>query len=869
MNLVEPVPAALAGIALFIVPGLLLLALLPARERAALAFDEALFLTVAVSVCASAWLGLVLAELGAFSLTRAALIVGVVAAGTAALLRRRLAWPWPRPGRAAALVPAALVLAASFALHARPTEYLVGGRDPGIYVATMALIARTGGVAYVDPGVLSVPPEDVELFYRNPQGADFSWGRFMGVPLESPRSGRVVPEFFHLFPAFGAYLFQSMGVKGALATPPLFGILGTLAVYFALRRLLGGAPALLAALLLAVNVVQVWFARYPVSEGLSQLLFFLAFLAAVHWEERGGAAFGALAGAALGLTLLVRVDSVLLLPPLAVYLLWRHAAHGESWRRLAVFAIPFLVLAGHALAHALLFSRKYLLNLASRPYWQQPPLMWGLALLAAAALFSSVRLWGPPLVRHARERSEAVRRLAMGAVALAALYAYFLRPWLSAWAGADGNDRTQRLADPGLLRALGFHRLAAHDAQSLVRLGWFVGAPVLLLALLGLLGMMWRWRRAFFLPTAVTLTFTVFYLYKMRVWNDYYFALRRFVPLALPWVMAWAALALWRLARGGRARAWAAGALAMVALALQLRATLPLVRHVDWKGAVAFVDDVARRFGPDDAVIFEQPRSIHLLSLPLWAVHGVNTLELARFNPDPERLDHLVRSWRGRYRNVYFVHTYSTDLCGLFLQRMEEMSFGTHEWERALGRPPRGPQFHALRFRISRVVPPEQLQVPALPEVDIGGSDDFQVSGFFDKEGGGARTFRWTGACASVYLPGARPGAELQIVASGRHRPSDKPDLVRATLSGQPLGTFRVGDDWQEHVLRLPDPLPAGPPVLRLDVAAWRPANVVPTSQDVRDLGIMVDRLVVGAPPARPRGPDVKMPVSTGGGPSS
>ena len=55
-----------------------------------------------------------------------------------------------------------------------------------------------------------------------------------------------------------------------------------------------------------------------------------------------------------------------------------------------------------------------------------------------------------------------------------------------------------------------------------------------------------------------------------------------------------------------------------------------------------FVDDLARRFGPQDVVIFEQPRSVHLLSLPLWAVHGVNALELARFNPDPARLQHLV-----------------------------------------------------------------------------------------------------------------------------------------------------------------------------------------------------------------------------------
>jgi hypothetical protein len=31
--------------------------------------------------------------------------------------------------------------------------------------------------------------------------------------------------------------------------------------------------------------------------------------------------------------------------------------------------------------------------------------------------------------------------------------------------------------------------------------------------------------------------------------------------------------------------------------------------------------------------------------------------------------------------------------------------------------------------------------------------------------------------------------------------------------------------------------------VLRLDVAGWRPANTEPGSTDVRDLGVMVDRV--------------------------
>ncbi|HET7292525.1 MAG TPA: glycosyltransferase family 39 protein [Vicinamibacteria bacterium] len=851
MTPVAPLPATLAGLCVFALPGLVLLALLRPRERDALRFDEALYLVVASSVAFSAWVALALAELGRFSLSRASAVIALVCLAGLVLGRRRLGPPLPRLRRAQDLAPALVVLSLAFALQARPTEYLLGGRDPGTYIAAMGMVARTGGIAYTDPGVLSIPPEDVELFYRNPQNPDYSWGRFLGFPLESPRTGRVFPEFFHLFPAFGAYLFATMGVKGALATPPIFGILGTLGAFFAFRRLFGEATGLLAGLLLATNVVQVWFGRYPVSEPLSQFLLFLALVLLAVFEAEEAPVFGALVGAALGLSLLVRIDSVLIALPLGLYLLVRHA-HGElPWRKAASILVPFALLAAHAGLHAALFARKYLVSIATRPYWSQPAWVWALA--AASVL---VALWaagrhGDALVVWLEAKGERLRLAVMAGLLLLALYAYFLRPLLSAWAGGDGNEPALRWADASWLEALGFRRLAAHDAQALVRLGWFVSPLALVLALLGLLLAVRDFRPRLLFGLASFLAFAGFYFYKIRVYNDYFFALRRFMPVVVPWIFALAAFLLVRLAARGGPRRLLAGALALALLAAQATGLSPIAAFTDWKGAVRFVEDVARRFQKDDIVVFEQVQSIHLLSLPLWAVHGVNILELARFNPDPERLRHLIAVWRGRYRNLYFVHTYRTDLCGVFLERVEDKAFGSFEWERAYGRVPERPEFRSLHFTISRVVPPEELQVPPLREVDLGGSDDFQVSGFHDKEGGGDETYRWTGACASLYLPGARGGDTVALRVSAGQRPATaKPPVVSASLSGVALGVFTPGLAFADARLRLPDPLPSGPPVLRLDVPAWRPANVLSGSSDTRDLGVMVDRVRLEARPA-------------------
>ena len=57
------------------------------------------------------------------------------------------------------------------------------------------------------------------------------------------------------------------------------------------------------------------------------------------------------------------------------------------------------------------------------------------------------------------------------------------------------------------------------------------------------------------------------------------------------------------------------------------------------------------------------------------------------------------------------------------------------------------------------------------------------------------------------------------------------------------LGSFDAGPDWQAFTLRVPPGFGGATPVLRLDVPGWRPANTEKGSSDVRDLGVMVDRV--------------------------
>ena len=159
-----------------------------------------------------------------------------------------------------------------------------------------------------------------------------------------------------------------------------------------------------------------------------------------------------------------------------------------------------------------------------------------------------------------------------------------------------------------------------------------------------------------------------------------------------------------------------------------------------------------------------------------------------------------------------------------------------------------------VAFSLSRVVEPETLRVTTEPLIDIGGSGDPQTSGFFESEATGERTYRWTGGClddrgnatGSIYVPAATGGARLRIRSTAHLRPSTaKPAHVLAFFDGVPVGEFTADGTWRDFEITLPDPLPKGSKILRLDVPAWRPSNTDPLATDTRDLGIMVDSVEV------------------------
>jgi hypothetical protein len=176
------------------------------------------------------------------------------AAAAAGRLRLRLGAKALRPGLTA-LLPLSLVLLGLWRFFP-PSEYVIGGKDPGVYMNEGIQIAQRGAIVVRDEAVSSLPPFARDLFFLLPTAittAYGSWGLSRGPDAGGCRA------VSHLFPASCDRLRRrrphGREARGRRVGDPV------LAVYFAGRRL--AEPAAWVAAALDGNVVQVWFARYP------------------------------------------------------------------------------------------------------------------------------------------------------------------------------------------------------------------------------------------------------------------------------------------------------------------------------------------------------------------------------------------------------------------------------------------------------------------------------------------------------------------------------------------------------------------------------------------------------------------------------
>jgi hypothetical protein len=811
-------------------PGTLIFRL-PALERhrrAALAAEERLFWSVVLSLVWSLAGVLALAMVGRYRFDWLLIANAVVSAAIVLAFRGRLKYDTPAaPPTRFSLLPVAIALLGCW-LYSPPAEYVLGGKDPGVYMNEGIQLAQSGSIIVNDPVIAGVPPAFRDMFFPSHNRPVYYGTRFMGFFIQDPDRGTVVGQFPHLFPATIALGYGVHGLTGARQAVTVWAILGLLAVYFVGARLIGPLPSAGAVGLLAINVIEVWFARYPNAEVVMQALLFAAILAFGHALNGAYRFFGPVAGLLLGIQLFLRYDAVL------AFVMFAAAATLAPFARARVgwgFWIALTVTAGAGLWYLIDPMRAY--SERAFIYTRDEGGLWlvaaGIGIALACRWLATSPAW-----------SERVRRIVPSAIVVVvaglAVYAYFFRT-------------------PGL-------RTSPSDAFAFRTFAWYV-TPLGLAA--GIAGFLLLVRRSFWRDPAFFLTFTLyslFFFYKMRIVPEHFWSTRRFLAVTLPGLM----LGIGGLAgalvstKASRSR-MAIGSVAVAALALFLaigfwRQSTPVRRHVEYAGLIPNLEKLAARFGDRDLVIVESRNAsdVHVLALPIAYIYARNVIVLNTPRPPKQEFDAFISWARNKYENIFFLGGGGTDLLSkrLTAEPIASERFQIPEYASPQDAFPDGVRRKEFDYGLYRLQPASTVN--AGPTVlQIGMLDDLYVVRFHAKEQrGDGLNFRWTTNQSYVVIPNFGPAARSVTVwlSNGGRPPTQAPPEVTVLLDDQVLGAATPVDRVDAYTFAIPPAVAEAaaakeePPRLMFRVPTWNPHAALGVP-DVRNLGVMVTKVEV------------------------
>jgi hypothetical protein len=429
---------------------------------------------------------------------------------------------------------------------AERTEQIIFLRDPATYLEAGYWIAHHGYLPI---------PDSVAAFGGPHPGLGFASVNYY------PRGSGIVPQFMTGMPLVLAAAVWLGGLNFALLATPLIGGCAVLSFGGLAGRLAGPRWAPAAAAVLALSLPEQYTSRASFSEPLAQVLLFggLCLLADSFIVNRNAGSpdwpnqdrvLAALAGLALGLTILVRIDGLSDILPAVPFLGVLLAAR----RRQAVpFGVALVVGVGYGLADGYLKSRPYL-DL-------EAPSLRPLGYIVAATILATLAaVLARKYVKSALTTRVARWLPAAAAIAVGLIFvAFAVRPLVQTVAGETDPTSIAYVAELQKLAHLPINGRRQYYEDSLYWVIWYLGVPAVLLGAFGLSMLakkctqaLLTWQdptaaaRIWALPLMMAIWVIVTVLYRPAVAPDQPWASRRLVPFVLPglilgalWAATW------------------------------------------------------------------------------------------------------------------------------------------------------------------------------------------------------------------------------------------------------------------------------------------------------------------------------------------
>ena len=778
----------------------------------------AVFAVIGCVTCAAMFL----TWLGAFNLgTVIAVSIAPAVLAVALILRSRGAKGWalgPTPVRTAVTVAGLTVLSA--VLFFKPAEYVFDGSDGSIYTAMAAMLESSGTLHPTDALASRLTDAERAALYPTARWS----GRLERFPGGLELDGdpvRIQPEFLHVYPVWMAVAGSAAGSSARFYVNPIAAWLGLIALWLIGRRLAGPLAGELAAVLLAMNIAEVHFARFPSSEMTAQFLilsglFFTLLATDTRWTPAG-----ICAGLAFGLAAMTRVDAlVLLTPPVAIVLIHEFRRAGAE-RYLVVMAATWGLLTAWSGVYAMTTARSYVSRIAGsiNAGAGGHPAIAILLLLAVAMVAIGLFM---------RMRTRVVRRTVIGAGSM--------------------------LAGGAMVTLLWFDRSHGHFLEVVTVAG-------AVLALAGLLAMVWNGDAGRTLPIVLVFAFMMMLMARppdqaVLPWN-----LRRYVPVLLP--IACLAIgylvARVQLLRPQLRFVMLAPAALGVVFAAQSWPIFAEPRMRDGREELAKIEEVV---DPAALLIWDQGLPSHLPAATHYLLGRESVLMPATEAAEPvvRRLaaealaagrrvwivmdgsrDTVSSSpWRVRLRDVPILFGSSIVIRTDLLRPTDGgLPLRTAASERRL-------DFYSVGLRTQTTT--------ALPlRIDIGGHDvPYLLGGFHGAEREMNTSYRWTSSEARVFVPQFEATADddvqvfVRLGAGGR--PSTLPVLVNIAWNGISVGEVEVQKEMRDYDVTLErgslGSRHGGELTLRASTFVPRDAGL---GIDRRTLGVRVDAVTIRA----------------------
>ena len=842
----------------FFVPGALILAYVRGRYHSDLPRSEAAVISVAVSVGLTSFAGLMLAQAGIYSLTSLAVtdlaIASLVAGGI--YLRRKSARRYPSgaPGWWWVGLLAVATLASVF--YVGGFEAILTERDASPYVAEAVNMADRGTVPLENKELAELTAEEASVFYGT--GGNLAGTREYnsGFRIEDLEKGQVNTRYFPVYSVTLAVGYRMFGMRGALTLVNAFlAVLAVLVLMVLARRLFGTAAAMATGLILAVNPLMIWFARYPIPEVFTILFVFLGIFAFTFFYPRGNGYWGALSAFGFATAVGAHFDMYALVPIVAALLFvvfTRMVIMRERAGYLLWFIGPFLVLSTVYIAGHVHYTGPYISAVSGYvPSYVRNNL--SLILPAAAALavlfpYALRFVLERGLFRRAVSFARANWRVALVIIVVAvALFAYLVLPYTGAG---------KKNVDP---------RVSEGRAKMLNRLAWYFTHLGMALALLGmaLYVVMVLDRRS--MPLFLV-AWPFSFLLVFRPWCNplHMWSYRRFIPMLIPLAamfMGYALAKLPGLLKRGLPRRIGT-AVSAAALLAMLFFTVPYslsVRGVvQYQGVLASNQELAQRLSGDRvAAVFYGPLARAYYPETLRFMYGTNAFPYRDPTNSTAAFDAACEKLRSLGKDVYLIglvdglpRAAANQVAVPIGAQRVSFTFFADQYDK---RPSKTRRFmYDLRFYL--------LEGPAPGEkrsVDIvAGEAEVLLNGFYDVEEAQGERYRWTGGTSEFRVPLPEGGDTLTLLLTARapSLPGASPPVpVEVYADGVPAGLINVSSDWvglypvtfSRSLLRDPD---ASSAVIRVSAPVFSPMEAG-VSSDPRQLGLQIHGINIRSDP--------------------